>query len=90
MHFKANFIFKTGLHFQACEPWFAKAYVSDQQWKTVTLSNQILHLGFNFCINIENEPFMRKPIYAIYEQQRRRSACASMQSDQRLCCSLPR
>ena len=28
--------------------------------------------------------------YAICEQQRRRSACASAQSDQRLCCSLPR
>ena len=32
---------------------------------------------------------MRKPVYAIYEQQRRRSACASAQSDQRLSCSLP-
>ena len=28
--------------------------------------------------------------YAICEQQRRRSACASVQSDQPLCCSLPR
>ena len=28
--------------------------------------------------------------YAICEQQRRRSACASAQSDQRLCCSPPR
>ena len=28
--------------------------------------------------------------YAICEQQRRRSACASAQSDQHLCCSLPR
>ena len=33
---------------------------------------------------------MRKPIYAICEQQRRRSACASVQSDQHHCCSLPR
>ena len=33
---------------------------------------------------------MRKPVYALCEQQRRRSACASMQSDQHLCCSLPR
>ena len=33
---------------------------------------------------------MRKPVYAICEQQRRRSACASAQSDQRLWCSLPR
>ena len=32
---------------------------------------------------------MRQPVYAICEQQRRRSACASAQSDQRLC-SLPR
>ena len=33
---------------------------------------------------------MRKPVYAICEQQRRRSACASPQSDQHPCCSLPR
>ena len=32
---------------------------------------------------------MTKPLYAICEQQRRRSAWASAQSDQRLCCSLP-
>ena len=33
---------------------------------------------------------MRKSVYAICEQQRRRSAIASAQSDQNLCCSLPR
>ena len=33
---------------------------------------------------------IRKPVYAICEEQRRRSACASAQSDQRLYCSLPR
>ena len=33
---------------------------------------------------------MRKAVYGVCEQQRRRSACASAQSDQRLCCSLPR
>ena len=33
---------------------------------------------------------MRKPVFAICEQQRRRSACASSQSDQRLCYSLLR
>ena len=33
---------------------------------------------------------MRKPVYATCEQQRRRSACTSAQSDQHLCCSLPR
>ena len=32
---------------------------------------------------------MRKPVFVICEQQWRRSACASTQSDQRLCCSLP-
>ena len=31
---------------------------------------------------------MRKPVYAKCEQQRRRSACAPAQSDQRLCFSL--
>ena len=31
---------------------------------------------------------MRKPVLAICEQQRRRSACASALSDQHLCCSL--
>ena len=33
---------------------------------------------------------LRKPVLAICEQQRRRSACVSAQSDQPLCCSLPR
>ena len=32
---------------------------------------------------------MRNPAFAICEQQRRRSACTSVQSDQHLCCSLP-
>ena len=31
----------------------------------------------------------RKPVYATCEQQRHRSACASAQFDQHLCCSLP-
>ena len=33
---------------------------------------------------------MRKPVFAICKQQRRRSACASAQSDQRLSYSLLR
>ena len=33
---------------------------------------------------------MRKPVYAICEQQRLRSACVFGPSDQRLYCSLPR
>ena len=32
---------------------------------------------------------MRKPIFTLCEQQKCRSACASAQSDQHLCCSLP-
>ena len=32
---------------------------------------------------------MRKPAFVIGEQQRRKSACASTQSDQCLCCLLP-
>ena len=33
---------------------------------------------------------MRKPVYAICKQQKHKSACTSVQSDQHLCCSLPR
>ena len=36
----------------------------------------------------EMSHLMRKPVLAICEQQRRRSAWASAQSDQHLCCSL--
>ena len=39
---------------------------------------------------IANGPGHAKMSYAICEQQRRRSACASAQSDQHLCCSLLR
>ena len=35
------------------------------------------------------EPRHEKTCFALCEQQRRRSACASAQSDQHLCCSLP-
>ena len=42
----------------------------------------------NQAINILSH-IARKPIFTICEQQRHRSACASAQSDQRLCCSLP-
>ena len=33
---------------------------------------------------------IRKPVFALCEQQRRRSACTSAQSDQHLCCSFLR
>ena len=40
-------------------------------------------------INLKMGHIMTKSVFVICEQQRRRSACASTQSDQRLCCSLP-
>ena len=39
--------------------------------------------------HVTYEPRHEKPCFALCEQQRRRSACASAQPDQRLCCSLP-
>ena len=39
---------------------------------------------------LDFKPHHRKPVFAICEQQRRRSACASAPSDQCLCNSLPR
>ena len=39
--------------------------------------------------NLKSPEPMRKSVYAICEQQRRRLACAFAQSDQRLCYSLP-
>ena len=51
----------------------------------VTATDQDQIVSFLFMIHV-----MRKPVYAICEQQRSRSACASAESDQRLCCSLPR
>ena len=41
------------------------------------------------AVNRHMSHVMRKPVLTICEQQRCRSACASTQSDQRLCCSLP-
>ena len=40
-------------------------------------------------IYLKMDHIMRKSVFVICEHQRRRSACASTQSDQRLCCSLP-
>ena len=41
---------------------------------------------FRSCDILYMSQAMRKPVYAICEQQRRRSVCASAQSDQHLCC----
>ena len=63
------------------------------------LSNTMMICGTNFLNTLYSDSntkaekqmghIMRKPVYGICEQQRRRSACTSAQSDQPLCCSLP-
>ena len=56
---------------------------SQQSW---TIPNE-----FHFIVSLYNHYLshvMRKPVYAICKQQRRRSACASAQSDQRICCCI--
>ena len=45
-------------------------------------------LSFTELLIFYTSHVMRKPVYAICKQQRRRSACASAKSDQCLCCSL--
>ena len=48
-------------------------------------------ISFHFIVSLYNHCLshvMRKPVCAICEQQRRISACASAQSDQRLCCCI--
>ena len=47
------------------------------------ISNSIL-LNLRLLTPNQLSHVMRKPVYAVCEQQRRRSACASAQSDQRL------
>ena len=42
---------------------------------------------WNICISLKWDS-TRKPVFGVCEQQRRRSSCASAQSDQRLCYSL--
>ena len=42
-------------------------------------------LWLNLCLVLYMGRIMTKPVYAKCEQQRRRSACASTQSDQHLC-----
>ena len=49
----------------------------------------VLPLGTGGELRSLIEPRHGKSVFALCKQQRRRSACASAQSDQRLCCSLP-
>ena len=53
------------------------------------ISQQIVHVHWT-SLSLQMNHIMRKPVFAICEQQRWRSACASTQSDQCLCCSLSR
>ena len=55
---------------------------------TIFLCPKYGMLGLNELITCE--PRHEKTCFAICKQQRRRSACAATQSDQRLCCSLTR
>ena len=53
--------------------------------------SEIINKHHKWATTLKQESHvMRKPAFAICEQQRRRSACTSAQSDQHLCCSLPR
>ena len=62
--------------------------VDGGMWNWI-LSISDLALSWLFCLSIHYLSLvMRKPVFALFEQQRRRSACASTQSDQHLCCSL--
>ena len=54
--------------------------------KDSVLSIKYVSISVKYKMN----PVMRKPGFALREQQRCRSACASAQSDQHLCRSLPR
>ena len=60
--------------------------------KTCYCPIQTTKVQISLCIHNEAKlfgPVTRNPVIALCKQQRRRSACASAQSDQRLCCSLP-
>ena len=79
--------------------------INPRQKMTSTMVNQQLTFFFTVKLDATNSfpsnmvevrpihlkmgQIMRQPVFVICEQQRRRSACASTQSDQRLCCSLP-
>ena len=78
---------------------FAQIYLSQTlnfYYKTCCYLSQSVSQGFHhdntvvikLCLKPRIQHVMRKPVYAIREQQRCRSACAFVQSDQRLCCSL--
>ena len=63
--------------------------------KQISMYLIIFLVSFRLYLQVQQGVFnmshvMRKSVYAICQQQRRRSACASAQSDQRICYSLLR
>ena len=66
-----------------------------ENWHNLSFSyHQITHICSTGSLALASftkytSHVMRKPVYAECKQQRRRSTCTSMQSDQHLCCSLP-
>ena len=65
-----------------------KSYWSNFRFITAIISSA--PISTMFTVGHYMSHVMRKPVYVICEQQRRRSDCTSAQSDQHLCCSLPR
>ena len=59
-------------------------YITASHYKTVLDASQLITGSHAFSF-IFMSHIMRKPVYAICEQQRARSACTSAQSDQHLC-----
>ena len=64
-------------------------------WNSGWICGRVVAAYTKWLLKINRQPMrkhlshdMRKSVYAICKQQRRRSACASAQSDQCLCCSL--
>ena len=59
-------------------------------WVLIRITHNICFLcrTEKIILQLSSEPHHEKTVYAIREQQRRRSACASAQSDQSLRCAL--
>ena len=56
----------------------------------VYISIVVVVVGWLMALKDYLSLFIGKPVFALWEQQRHRSACTSAQSDQHLCCSLLR
>ena len=70
------------VHMPFC--WFC--HEAAQIWKKESGRK---YISVPHTCRLQNEPHLVKPVHAVCEQQRPRSACTSALSDQHLCCSLP-